>query len=286
MYVYDDFKACAPVSLRKKWKLAVGVGIAISALQSLIAFLIVSLLFAYIPNLTLLFEKYTWVGLIENFPLKCLMALFLLSLVSGTFGGSFLSGYLYMILKICRGEKASPKDIFYPLFHRFHRFFPAAALDFWLVFSAFIPCLLFSMMRYIDVSHRSLYSLLSLSYLVIGAVLITVIFCGLSMAPLLLLDDTSLNTFQALSLSWAMMRENKGRYFVLNAPLIGCFCFLSALRYVSAILSMIGRAFLTPYFFAISIYFYFDLPKRLGEAFLKNKKERQAEDSNEELSEV
>lgn len=289
------FKKLALEGLRGKWIHPIVVGTVIAILWSAINFFFINTISETLQMLTSLALLVTLIGS-DDPSMDILLLGFLLSHFSGKaweesftnilhsmcialagltfaaicFWSLVQPGYQYMVLKLCRGEKASFKDIFYPLFHRFYRFLIIALLKFLLVFVAIIIYILF-------IASAPNPLILGVIRPEFSFIIVVPVFCGIAMAPLLLLEDTSLKTFQALSLSWTMMRKNKGRYFLLHLSFIGWMGLLYSLGYIRGFLTTIGWIFLAPYLCASTLYFYLDLQNRIEEAIPVSKKEEEEE---------
>lgn len=168
----------------------------------------------------------------------------------------FYVGLYHMHLNAARGKEISIAQLAFPIRNGSNRFLGVSFVLTIISFVVVIPnqiimnrstALLYGTPEEITAASAGM-TVMSIATCIV-AIVIMIIMLGLSLAPMLMIDNPSMNTMEALSESWRYMKGNKWKMFVLALSFIGL-CLLGLLSFG------IAYIWITPYMQQSTIVFY------------------------------
>ena len=170
------------------------------------------------------------------------------SLIITLISGLFNAGIIYFYLNMCRGKEHRFSNIFAPFKMNPDRFLIVAFITSFATFATALPSIF-----WVPSEEEMLtYSIVSLGAMILGYLITIVLSFFFVLTNYLLLDFPDMGTREALKLSAALMKGNKGRYFRLMLSFFG-------LSILGALSFGIGFLWIQPYMSVTYTYFYADV---------------------------
>lgn len=158
-------------------------------------------------------------------------------------------GMTVIVLHMTRRQTYGLSDLFYTFRAHPDRFIIVSVIQIGISMILQIPAYIFLLLYPGDTIKRVLLYLL---LLLAGSIVSFIILLGFTLADLLLIDNENLGAIDAIRQSWAMMHDNKGRFFYLQISFFG-------LALLCILTLGIGMLWLYPYMMTTEAFFYLDL---------------------------